>query len=97
MLNDSLELHESFHINVLSAGDIWIALEHEFKVSVLLVAAQLHLGSKMKQNRTSYKMLQKSRKKKKNKSSVCVLTAFLVIYTEGKNCVDFMSLLGENY
>lgn len=53
---------------------------------------------KVTQNRASYKMLQKGRrKKKKPKSSVCVLTAFQVIYTEWKNCVDFMSLLGENY
>lgn len=68
------------------------------KVSVALVTAQLHLGSKWHRTGLLTKCCKKAgRKKKRTKSSVCVLTAFQVIYTEWKNCVDFMSLLGENY
>lgn len=94
-----------------SAVSVWCMdvryREHEFKSQAERVACKWTTSSRVKvtQNRASYKMLQKAGRRegwgeKMTKSSVCVLTAFQVIYTEWKkekNCVDFMSLLGENY
>lgn len=59
-------------------------LEHEFKSQCAACNYTTLSWVKMTQNRASYKMLQKTgrEREKKAKLSVCVLTAFQVIYTE---------------
>lgn len=94
----------SFDLDVLSAYDFidhvfWMRWIYESKYQRVTCECSDSFWVKATQYRASCKMLQKSRKEKKKKCQiVCVYSLHSRLFIQHeKNCVDFMSLLGENY